>query len=74
MGAPFVTAAPMLSLTTHDADETETLAARLAPHLRPGDVVALAGPLGSGKTCFVRGLAAGLGLDPAQVSSPTFVI
>jgi len=37
-------------------------------------VVALEGPLGAGKTVFVKGLAAGLGLDPAGVSSPTFVI
>ena len=50
------------------------LAAALAAHLRAGDVLALEGPLGSGKTCFVRGLAQGLGLDPSAVSSPTFVI
>jgi tRNA threonylcarbamoyladenosine biosynthesis protein TsaE len=39
-----------------------------------GLVIALVGPLGAGKTAFVKGLAQGLGLDPAQVSSPTFVI
>ena len=39
-----------------------------------GLVVGLSGPLGAGKTHFVKGLAAGLGLDPAAVSSPTFVI
>lgn len=54
--------------------ETMELAARIAGELRPGDVVTLDGPLGSGKTCFVRGLARGLGIDPAQVSSPTFII
>jgi len=53
---------------------TIDLAARLARALQPGDVVTLDGPLGSGKTCFVRGLARGLNIDPAQVSSPTFVI
>jgi tRNA threonylcarbamoyladenosine biosynthesis protein TsaE len=37
-------------------------------------VVLLAGPLGAGKTAFVRGLAAGLGCDPDEVSSPTFTI
>jgi tRNA threonylcarbamoyladenosine biosynthesis protein TsaE len=37
-------------------------------------VVALVGALGAGKTVFVKGLAAGLGLDPARVASPTFVI
>ncbi len=36
--------------------------------------MALVGPLGAGKTHFVKGLAAGLGIDPARVSSPTFVI
>jgi tRNA threonylcarbamoyladenosine biosynthesis protein TsaE len=39
-----------------------------------GLLVALCGPLGAGKTVFVKGLAAGLGIDPAQVASPTFVI
>ncbi|MGI9590649.1 MAG: tRNA (adenosine(37)-N6)-threonylcarbamoyltransferase complex ATPase subunit type 1 TsaE [Myxococcota bacterium] len=39
-----------------------------------GLVIALVGPLGAGKTAFVNGLAAGLGLDPARVASPTFVI
>jgi len=37
-------------------------------------VVALVGPLGAGKTAFVQGLAEGLGVDPAEVSSPTFAI
>jgi tRNA threonylcarbamoyladenosine biosynthesis protein TsaE len=37
-------------------------------------VVALEGPLGAGKTVFVKGLAEGLGIDPSSVSSPTFVI
>ena len=39
-----------------------------------GLVIGLVGPLGAGKTAFVKGLAEGLGLDPGQVSSPTFVI
>ncbi|MBV8355498.1 MAG: tRNA (adenosine(37)-N6)-threonylcarbamoyltransferase complex ATPase subunit type 1 TsaE [Candidatus Eremiobacteraeota bacterium] len=48
------------------------LAAAFAPHLRGGDVIALEGSLGSGKTTFVRGLAAALiGGDPA--TSPTFL-
>lgn len=37
-------------------------------------MVALVGPLGAGKTAFVQGLAQGLGIDPDEVSSPTFVI
>ena len=59
---------------TRSAGETMALAGRVAALLRPGDVVTLEGELGAGKTCFVRGLAAGLGLDPSAVSSPTFVI
>lgn len=47
---------------------------RLAASLAPGTTVLLEGDLGAGKTAFVRGLAEGLGLDPAEVSSPTFTI
>ncbi|MFP6624438.1 MAG: tRNA (adenosine(37)-N6)-threonylcarbamoyltransferase complex ATPase subunit type 1 TsaE [Myxococcota bacterium] len=39
-----------------------------------GLTLSLIGPLGAGKTAFVKGLAEGLGIDPAGVSSPTFVI
>lgn len=60
--------------TSHSEAETLELAARLGRLLSAGDVVCLDGPLGAGKTCFVRGLATGLGLDPSEVSSPTFVI
>ena len=53
--------------------ETEAAGAALAERLSAGSVVALYGDLGAGKTCFVRGLARGLGID-ARVSSPTFTI
>ena len=59
---------------THSEEETATLARRLAPTLQPGDVVLLSGNLGAGKTAFVRGLAEGLGIDPGEVSSPTFTL
>ncbi len=61
-------------IVTQSEEETHRLAMRLATRLRGGDFLALDGPLGAGKTCFVRGLAEGLGLDPAEVSSPTFII
>lgn len=60
--------------TTWSEAETLELAARLGRGLAGGEVICLEGPLGSGKTCFVRGLATGLGLDPSEVCSPTYVI
>jgi tRNA threonylcarbamoyladenosine biosynthesis protein TsaE len=59
---------------TSGAEETAELGAALAARLRGGDVVLLFGELGSGKTAFVRGMARGLGVDPDEVASPTFVI
>ena len=55
-------------------DETRAAGARLARRLRPGDVVFLEGELGAGKTVFVKGLAEGLGLDPDEVTSPSFAL
>ena len=55
-------------------DETLELGKRLARGLRPGDLVSLVGDLGLGKTVFARGIAEGLGIDPAEVSSPTFTL
>ena len=54
--------------------ETRALAARLGAHLAPGDLVALRGELGAGKTEFVRGLALGLGAPVDEVASPTFAL
>ena len=58
---------------TRSAAETEQLGARLAEQLSPGDVVALRGGLGAGKTAFTRGLARGLGIED-PVTSPTYTI
>lgn len=55
-------------------EQTLALGAAVGRVCRAGDVVALIGELGAGKTQFVRGMAQGMGLDPRQVSSPTFVI
>ena len=54
-------------------EETWELARKLAPELKPGDVVCLEGDLGAGKTTFTQGLAAALGV-PGRVNSPTFCI
>ena len=59
---------------TRSEGETEELAAELGKRLRGGEVLLLVGELGTGKTVFVRGLARGAGVDPAEVSSPTFVL
>ena len=62
--------------TTITISEQETFAVgeSLAGRLTAGTFVLLHGDLGAGKTAFVRGLASGLGIDPSEVSSPTFVL
>ena len=61
-------------LSVHSAEETKTFAAGLARLVTPGTVIGLAGDLGAGKTCFVKGLATGLGIDENDVYSPTFTL
>ena len=61
------------TFTTASEVETQTLARSLAKRLRGGEVLCLMGPLGSGKTCFVQGLAAGLGFK-GRVTSPTYTL
>jgi tRNA threonylcarbamoyladenosine biosynthesis protein TsaE len=61
-------------VVTRSAEETEQVAAELGATFRGGEVVLLSGELGAGKTAFVRGLARGVGSDPAEVASPTFVL
>ncbi len=64
---------PATEFVSASPKDTEGAGERLAARLRPGSVVALTGELGAGKTCFVRGLARGLGVSQI-VSSPTFVL
>ena len=66
----------MISITLDSRTERETIALgeALGARLKPGDVVALFGELGAGKTRLVRGIAAGMGIDAAAVSSPTYVL
>lgn len=63
----------MITVVTKSATQTEALGEGIGALLQPGDVVVLAGDLGTGKTTFVKGAARGLGvLEP--VTSPTFAI
>ena len=64
----------MTEHVTRSETETAAVARELAGTLRAGSVLLLSGNLGAGKTAFVRGLAEGLGLDPEDVSSPTFTL
>ena len=63
-----------MKLVSHSEEETTAVARELAARLTAGTVLLLSGDLGAGKTAFVRGLAQGLGVDPEEVSSPTFTL
>ena len=63
----------MTAVHSRSPGETEAAGRAFARRLKPGDVVALEGTLGSGKTKFTAGVCAGLGVD-AQVVSPTFTL
>jgi len=65
---------PVVRMRLESEEETLLVAARLAQHLRSGDLIGLEGDLGAGKTTFVRGLAHGLGIDAGRVRSPTFTL
>ena len=54
--------------------QTRAIGCALGRVVERGDVLAVEGPLGAGKTLLVRGVAEGMGLDPRQVTSPTYVI
>lgn len=62
-----------ITIKSTSADETLHIAEVLAQHLNPGDIIALEGTLGVGKTVFAKGIAAGLGVEE-PITSPTFTI
>ena len=62
------------TVSTNSELETFALGEKVAGTLEAGTFVLLHGDLGAGKTAFVRGMAAGLGANPDDVSSPTFVL
>jgi tRNA threonylcarbamoyladenosine biosynthesis protein TsaE len=62
-------------MLTNSADETILIAEKLAKTLKPGDMIALSGDLGSGKTTFTKGIGKGLGVkNSRRINSPTFVL
>src|SRR5687767_7544552 len=75
MTSPPIDKNPGSTLTAPTAEAMQTLGARLGRAMRIGDVIALTGPLGSGKTTFAQGVAVGLGVDgDRHVASPTFAL
>lgn len=60
--------------TTRGPEETFDLGRSVGERLRGGELLLLSGALGAGKTVFVKGLAAALGIDPDEVSSPSFTL
>jgi len=64
----------MGTIISRSPEDTFALGEEFARACRPGDIFALCGDLGAGKTHFVKGLAAGLGCDPDAVTSPTFTL
>ncbi len=62
-------------MITNSARETMLIGEKLARKLKPGDMIALSGDLGSGKTTFTKGIGKGLGVkDSKRINSPTFVL
>ncbi len=64
-----------ITITSNSPQETLELGRKIGAHLQGGEVFAICGPLGSGKTHLIKGIAAGAGAeDQTSVTSPTFVL
>lgn len=59
---------------SNGAEETFDLGKQVGAGLAGGEILLLSGSLGAGKTIFVKGIAAGLGIDPTEVTSPSFTL
>ena len=64
----------LIRIDSPDEETTERIGEIVAEVAGPSNVIAMEGELGAGKTRFARGIARGLGIDPDDVSSPTFVV
>ena len=63
-----------ITIKTTSVKETIAIGKKLGKLMSPGDVIYLTGELGAGKTCFVKGIAKGLGIRGKDITSPTFII
>jgi tRNA threonylcarbamoyladenosine biosynthesis protein TsaE len=63
-----------VTITSHTPGQTEQIGSLLGSMLAKGDIIALAGELGAGKTTFVKGMARGMGLTEGEVASPSFTL
>ena len=59
---------------SNNPTETFDLGNRVGQHLIGGEILLLTGPLGAGKTIFVKGITSALGIDPEEVTSPSFTL
>ena len=74
MKATAHSAIPTGAWISHRAEETFNLGKQIGEQLAGGEILLLSGPLGAGKTIFVKGLASALGIDPEDVTSPSFTL
>ena len=74
MTTPAQSQIPTGEWISEDVAKTFSLGQQLGGQLIGGEILLLSGPLGAGKTVFVKGIGAALGLDPADITSPTFTL
>jgi tRNA threonylcarbamoyladenosine biosynthesis protein TsaE len=74
MSTPTVSSIPTGRWVSRDERETFELGAQVGAELRGGEIILLDGPLGAGKTVFVKGVAGALGIDTDEVTSPSFTL
>ncbi|HEV8587550.1 MAG TPA: tRNA (adenosine(37)-N6)-threonylcarbamoyltransferase complex ATPase subunit type 1 TsaE [Pyrinomonadaceae bacterium] len=72
--APATQSIPIGEFTSHNEQETFDLGFEIGKQLSGGEILLLSGPLGAGKTLFVKGIAHALGVDRDDVSSPSFTL
>ncbi|MEW6409958.1 MAG: tRNA (adenosine(37)-N6)-threonylcarbamoyltransferase complex ATPase subunit type 1 TsaE [Nitrospirota bacterium] len=63
-----------VEIITESPSETFNIGVDISRLLNDGDLICLFGELGAGKTCFIKGIGSGLGVDSRRITSPTFII